>query len=255
MISMSLIFLSYRRDDSSDVAEQIYNRLSEELDASNVFFDVHSILSGKRWKRKLSEELHDCLIMLVLIGGSWSPSRLFNPGDYVYLEIQTAIKRGIPVTPVILESTGGAMPTRAELPDQLKSLLEYQAFRLGDNPADLNALLRHVVGNLADSGLHSMVIVRRRYRLKGFPEKLIVELDGEEIGRLGPGGEIVKKVLLGRHQLVLRPSVTGISVFPLKGYSDIEFTAKPGEVNKFLCRSSWIGYPGPIKIDRRVMDA
>ena len=73
-----------------------------------------------------------CDAALALIGPNWLDSkdaagkrRLDDPGDIVRLEIATALKRNIPVTPVLLQ--GASMPTEQVLPEDLKEL----AFRNG----------------------------------------------------------------------------------------------------------------------------
>ena len=54
--------------------------------------------------------------------------RLEDEKDYVRIEIASALKRGIPVIPVLLDGT--PMPSQSELPDYLKSLTRRQALEL-----------------------------------------------------------------------------------------------------------------------------
>ena len=62
-----------------------------------------------------------------VIGPEWlnakdeaGASRLNNPGDFVRIETASALKRGIPVIPVLVR--GAKMPSAEQLPDDLKEL-------------------------------------------------------------------------------------------------------------------------------------
>ncbi len=73
-----------------------------------------------------------CPVFLALIGPEWLQAtddacrrRLDDPDDYVRLEIETALKREVPLIPVLL---GGAqMPTQDELPPSLAPLAAHPA--------------------------------------------------------------------------------------------------------------------------------
>ena len=89
--------------------------------------DVDSIALGRDFRRSLQESLESCDAALALIGPNWldckdaaGRRRLDDPNDIVRLEIATALKRNIPVTPVLLQ--GASMPTEQVLPDDLKDL-------------------------------------------------------------------------------------------------------------------------------------
>ena len=76
-----------------------------------------------------------CDAFLALIGPSWLESkdaggkrRLDDPTDFVRQEIATALKRNIPVTPVLLQGT--PMPAEQSLPDDLKELAFRNGFEL-----------------------------------------------------------------------------------------------------------------------------
>ena len=131
---MAGVFISYRRDDSAGQARALYKDLSEMLGKNAVFMDVDSIALGRDFREVLQEHLASCDSMLVLIGPRWltadSPvgQRLSLPDDYVRQEIAAALKRKIPVTPVLIQ--GARVPAQAELPEDLKDLAYRNGFEL-----------------------------------------------------------------------------------------------------------------------------
>jgi hypothetical protein len=75
--------------------------------------DVDSISLGTDFVKVLGEEVAKCDALLALIGPGWLDARdengnrrLENPYDFVRIEIATALKRDIPVIPILLEGTG-----------------------------------------------------------------------------------------------------------------------------------------------------
>lgn len=129
---MGIVFISYRRDDTAGEARALYNDLAKLLGEERVFMDVDDIALGLDFREVLRQRLNDCQVMLALIGRGWLDARdetgarrLDQPGDFVRLEIATALERGIPVTPVLLKEARA--PHDDDLPAELKGL----AFRNG----------------------------------------------------------------------------------------------------------------------------
>jgi hypothetical protein len=129
------IFISYRRGDSEGQARALSLELAKYVGDKGVFMDVDSIALGSDFRRSLHESLESCDAALALIGHNWLDSkdaagrrRLDDPSDIVRLEIATALKRNIPVTPVLLQ--GASMPTEQVLPDDLKELAFRNGFEL-----------------------------------------------------------------------------------------------------------------------------
>jgi hypothetical protein len=90
-------------------------------------------------------------VMLVVIGRSWSaargsaPSRLFEPGDYVRMEVEAALAQDIPVIPILVE--GARMPADRELPESLRRLTYRQALEISDSRwgYDTERLVQHLI--------------------------------------------------------------------------------------------------------------
>ncbi len=120
------IFLSYRRSDSQDVAGRIYDRLIQHFGDEHVFKDVDSIPLGVDFRRYVGDQVARCDVLLAVIGPHWLAAseqrgrRLDDPRDLVRVEIASALKRDIPVVPVLVG--GAAMPAEEALPAELREL-------------------------------------------------------------------------------------------------------------------------------------
>jgi len=153
------VFLSYRRGDAGGYAGRLTDTLIQRLGARSVFHDVTAISPGEDYTVAIDRALADCDAALVVIGPGWltvtSPQgarRLFEPGDYVRLELATILRRDIRAIPVLV---GGArLPKAAELPDDLQALAQRQAVELHDETwrEDVDGLIRSLRGEPAMAG-------------------------------------------------------------------------------------------------------
>ena len=142
------VFISYRREDSGGFAGRIYDRLTNRLGRENVFFDVDAIPPGLDFVDVLSERVGKCDVLLAIIGKHWVSSadsqngrRLDDPGDFVRIEIEAALKRNVPVIPVLVD--GAAMPQAGDLPDSLKKLTRRQAIEISHSRFELRRREAH----------------------------------------------------------------------------------------------------------------
>lgn len=136
---MSKIFISYRRSDSSDVTGRIFDRLSENFGAGNVFKDVDSIPFGVDFREVIQDAVSKCDVLIAIIGDDWLSEtdengnrRIDNKEDYVNIEISSALSRGIPVIPALVE--GATTPAANDLPDNLSSLAFRNAAKIRPDP-------------------------------------------------------------------------------------------------------------------------
>lgn len=141
------IFINYRRVDSEDVTGRIYDRLAAEFGKGSVFKDVEDILPGVDFRRVLEHEVASTDVMLAVIGPDWvnreNKRRLNDPNDYVRFEIETALKRGIPVIPVLVRHRV-RLPQKQHLPPSLRDLLFRNAIPVRPDPDfhhDMNRLI------------------------------------------------------------------------------------------------------------------
>ena len=126
------IFISYRRDDAAYVTGHINDLLRKEFGEAAVFTDVDNIALGVDFRSVLDQTVSQCQVLLAVIGTAWltvrdqdGQLRLEDPADFVRIEIESALKRNIPVIPLLV--SGATMPAAEDLPDSLQGL----AFRNG----------------------------------------------------------------------------------------------------------------------------
>jgi hypothetical protein len=149
--AQSTIILSYRREDSAGVTGRIFDRLIQEFGTDRVFMDIDSMPAGVDFHDHLQEILADCGALVVVVGKSWrsqrkgQPARIMDPDDWVRIEVETALERGIPVVPLLID--GAALPNREQLPESLWPLLRRNALPV-DSGRDFHAQLTRLVRDL-----------------------------------------------------------------------------------------------------------
>jgi uncharacterized protein (DUF2235 family) len=146
---MAKIFISYRRNDSAGHAGRIQDRLEQEFGRSFLFMDVDAIPLGTNFIKVLEEEVGKCGVLLAIIGAGWLDARdqhgnrrLDSPNDIVRIEIASALRRDIPVIPVLLDGT--KIPGARDLPDDLKELAQRNGLdvRHASFHSDMDKLIR-----------------------------------------------------------------------------------------------------------------
>lgn len=152
------VFISYRRADEPGLSRAIYEGLKAELGEEHVFFDVGDIEAGTDWQQEITQALENSVMLLVLIGPKWlnvkneqGRRKLDAPKDTVRFEIATALRRAIPIVPVLLESS--KLPSETELPRSLKGILRVQAYEVRESSfdRDLEGLNEIIRGSLKTS--------------------------------------------------------------------------------------------------------
>lgn len=128
---MTEVFLSYRGDDAYAVAG-IRSSLAARFGSDRLFRDADSMIPGTAYPQAIRAALARCDILVAVIGPRWLSAtdgggrRLVDrPHDWVRLEIAEALRRGIPLVPVLLD--GAALPEAAELPPDVLGLTRRQA--------------------------------------------------------------------------------------------------------------------------------
>lgn len=138
------VFLSYRRDDATAHALLLRTTLHERLPGVRVFMDLDSIEGGQDFAEIIGEALDSCAVLVALIGPQWATltdekgrPRLYDPDDWVRLEVQTALDRGVRVIPALVD---GARPLRQELlPAELHQLARLNALELSSRRYEYDA--------------------------------------------------------------------------------------------------------------------
>jgi hypothetical protein len=123
------VFLSYRRDDFKGHAKlfvrQIYDRLVHRFGAGNVFWDLDSIPHGVPFATHITTQMAKSQVLLAIIGPDWAEifrQRASLAEDHVRIEIETALRLGLRVIPVLADGT--SVPRAEDLPASIRAVLE-----------------------------------------------------------------------------------------------------------------------------------
>lgn len=129
------VFISYRRNDTAPAAGRVYDRISKIISQPNVFFDVRNIRGGDNFENKIVCEIEKSDAVLVFIGKKWlepaqpgGKGRIWEPDDYVRVEVRTALARDILVLPVLVD--GAQMPKPDWLPGDVQAIATKNALPL-----------------------------------------------------------------------------------------------------------------------------
>jgi tetratricopeptide (TPR) repeat protein len=147
------IFLNFRSADAGSYAAALLDEvLTRVFGADSVFRSSRSIPAGRQFDHELLASANSCAVMLSLIGPDWLGAAggdgrrlLDRPEDWVRREIAIALRRDIPVIPVLL--TGASLPERADLPPEIAGLADRQAVYLRHRHVGPD--LAHLLGELA----------------------------------------------------------------------------------------------------------
>jgi hypothetical protein len=151
------VFISYRREETAYAAGWLYDRLRDRFGAGRIFKDIDNIEPGDDFVESITTAVGSCDVLLALIGEGWltladesGARRLANPQDFVRLEIEAALSRGVRVVPLLI--SGARMPRQEQLPASLAPLVRRQALELTPTrfAADTARLLSVLERTLAD---------------------------------------------------------------------------------------------------------
>ncbi len=149
------VFISYRRALSPDAARRIAALLRQRLPRARPYLDVESIAFGTNFVDAIQSQLSQTRAVLVLMPPGWAEirdaqgqPRLWQRDDRVREEVATALKRGVPVIPVLMDRA--AMPAPDALPEDLRDLTLWNAVEIGSElgDADQHRLVQAVAPKL-----------------------------------------------------------------------------------------------------------
>ena len=97
--------------------------------------DVAAIEPGQDFRKAIDQSVASCSVLLAVIGVQWLESRdaagsrrLDDPGDFVRIELASALRSGVPIVPVLVR--GSKMPRPEDLPEDLRDLAYRNAVEL-----------------------------------------------------------------------------------------------------------------------------
>lgn len=146
---MRSIFINYRRNDSQGEAGRLFDDLTLRFGHESVFMDVAGIEPGRDFRKAIDQSVATCSVLLAMIGQDWLDAkhplghrRLDDANDFVRIELASALRRDIPVVPVLVQ--GAKMPYAEQLPDDLKELAFRNAVELTHArwKSDVNVLIQ-----------------------------------------------------------------------------------------------------------------
>ena len=148
-----MIFISYRKDDSSDLSWSLAGKLNEHFGEGSVFLDRHQIEPGDHWREEIDGALSRAAVVLAVIGPHWLTSydeygqrRIDRDDDVLAYELSLALQRGIVIIPLYLHGLK-PFPARA-FPARLAGLAGEQGieFDIIRDLAGLCAKLEKIPG-------------------------------------------------------------------------------------------------------------
>ena len=123
------IFISYRRGDSEGIATLLFDHLQSHYGDMRVYMDVTDFYAGGDYKDVVGTTINLSKLMLLIIGPDWElakdemgRNRLDDPHDFVRVEVQEALKRGILIVPVLVNRE--KMPNQNDIPYELRDLMK-----------------------------------------------------------------------------------------------------------------------------------
>ena len=126
------VFISYRREDTSQTARVLHERFSRAFGRDAVFMDVDSLAAGQRFDLELKRALAECDVLIALIGPRWLDllvtRQSLQQTDFVVEEIAASLKSGVRTIPVTCD--GASMPVSTALPKIIQDLSLHHRFDL-----------------------------------------------------------------------------------------------------------------------------
>jgi hypothetical protein len=136
------------------------DRLRSHFGDGTVFIDVDSIPYGLDFRTYLDEQVSKCQVLLAVMGKDWltvkdedGRQRLQSANDFVRIEIEAALRRNIPVIPLLVQ--GAEMPPEKKVPESLRPLRFRNGTQIRHDPdfhRDMDRLIKNLEQHLRDAG-------------------------------------------------------------------------------------------------------
>src|SRR5437764_13622229 len=155
-----MIAISYRREDYLTNSGRLYHQLHAKFGKENVFMNFDSIPPGMDFREQIKQMIERSKLVIAIIGPQWlgeqpdASRRIDNPADFVRLEIAYALEGGIPVIPLLINTT--QMPKPEMLPADIQELAFRHALPL-DSGMDFHSHTDRLI-----TGIHKAMAVAPR---------------------------------------------------------------------------------------------
>jgi hypothetical protein len=151
--------------------------------------DFDDIPLGIDFRVYLQRALEECDVLLVVIGPDWlglqegkEDCRLWQQDDYVRIEVEIALRRQIPVIPVLVGHT--RMPSRDELPPEIRDLIHRQAASVNMD-RDFHVHMERLIKGIKDARSRFQPIWSKLRLLVKRGQERLTTLLGMQITSLG----------------------------------------------------------------------
>jgi TIR domain-containing protein len=150
------VFISYRREETAAYAGRLYDAMVPQFGERNVFMDV-DLEPGIDFVQRITAAVGACHVLIVVMGPRWATIededgvRIAEPGDFVRLEVATALRRSdVTVIPVLV--SGARMPDPDDLPPDIAPITRRNALEVSDTRwrYDVGRLTRTLDERLAE---------------------------------------------------------------------------------------------------------
>jgi TIR domain len=179
------VFICYRRADSEEMVDRIYDTLTARFGEAAIFRDIDNIPAGVDFPTYIQDCLRGCPVILVFIGKEWASCtdargrrRIEDPDDHVRIEVETALSvPGARVIPIFVRRA--EVPNEDELPISLRSLRRRNGITVRSSGPDY----KHDITNLAkilEDAVASVLAPRQAAteEQRVFPERRVEEEAG-----------------------------------------------------------------------------
>jgi hypothetical protein len=149
---MPRITISYRRADSGVISGRIFDRLVAHYGRGAIFRDIDNIPLGVDFRQHVNAVLDESEIVLAIVGPRWMGTgergnRLDDEADPVRLEIEVALRKGVPLIPALV--LGASMPATVDLPNSLKDFAYRNAIQI-DAGQDFDTHIERLIRAMDD---------------------------------------------------------------------------------------------------------
>ena len=144
----------------------------------SVFRDIDNVPIGVDFRTHIGDVLQHSDILFAVVGPNWrgpqpdGHAQIDEENDLVRIEVETALKEGIPVIPLLVGDAD--MPTAEQLPEALKAFSYRNATRV-DGGQDFDHHLDRLIRK-TDAILKSKIKGPRRYAVAGLAAALVLLL-------------------------------------------------------------------------------
>src|SRR5436309_8072972 len=145
--------------------------------------DFDSIPPGMDFREQIKQMIERSKLVIAIIGPHWlgeqpdTSRRIDNPADFVRLEIEYALERGIPIIPVLVNNT--QMPPSERLPKEIEALAFRNALML-----DTGIDFHHHADRLITGIAKAMDVARHSRGPRKVPESTASAASRRPLGRI-----------------------------------------------------------------------